>query len=515
MISSSASSPASLWARSMTTVASPPVTGTVNRFIRPGLCSASGRNERRPSTTVSRGIPAARAAEAAASVFSTLNRDRPASVIGTSTSSTRGSGSAPGRSTETQPSMTVVARPRSSSVSRIAGEFGSREKTHGRALITLRIAKTRGSSPFSTAQPRRRVIRGTTAFTSASWSRVSIPCRPRWSALTLVTTDTSLRVSPIPLSRIPPRAVSVTANSTPGRPEHGPGAARTGVVAGLHELAVEVDPVGVRPAHHLAGGARDVGDHPAGRGLAVGAGHRDDGDLRGDRVGLRPLGGRRDPLGGAADGLLDVGTGYGVEDRRHGPPHLLRTLAVPPRIGHHDDVRVVGRTHADGQPDRPGLVGDGAHEPRHGPQREPLPEPRVRLPRPRRGQPDPTRQPLGGRGRRRRQWRDVEGELDGRTGEVEVRALEDPELDQRRHRGTLTKGAPPAPRPPRRLVVRTRVPPAAGPWVAVSLPPKPRPKRWPPHRPPKRPTGGGETPTETPTETVATSPLPQAADGWR
>ena len=63
-------------------------------FIRPGLCSASGRNDRRPSTTVSREIPAARAAEAAARVFSTLKRESPARVIGTSASSTKGSASA-------------------------------------------------------------------------------------------------------------------------------------------------------------------------------------------------------------------------------------------------------------------------------------------------------------------------------------------------------------------------------------------------------------------------------------
>ena len=34
---------------------------------------------------------------------------------------------------------------------------------------------------------------------------------------------------------------------------------------------------------------------------------------------------------------------------------------------------------------------------------------------------------------------DVEGQLDRRPGEVEVRALEDPELDQGRHAGTLPK----------------------------------------------------------------------------
>ena len=35
----------------------------------------------------------------------------------------------------------------------MAGESGSRENTHGCALITPRIAKTRGSSALRTAQP--------------------------------------------------------------------------------------------------------------------------------------------------------------------------------------------------------------------------------------------------------------------------------------------------------------------------------------------------------------------------
>ena len=65
--------------------------------------------------------------------------------------------------------------------------------------------------------------------------------------------------------------------------EHPPGTARAGVVAGLDQLAVDVDAVGVGPADQPAVGARDVGDHPRRRGLAVGAGDRDDRDLRGDR----------------------------------------------------------------------------------------------------------------------------------------------------------------------------------------------------------------------------------------
>ena len=42
------------------------------------------------------------------------------------------------------------------------------------------------------------------------------PSVPRWSALMLVTTETSLAARPIPRSRMPPRAVSVTATCTRG-----------------------------------------------------------------------------------------------------------------------------------------------------------------------------------------------------------------------------------------------------------------------------------------------------------
>ncbi len=142
-----------------------------------------------------------------------MKRDSPLSVIGTSTSSINGS-VPPRSSTLIQPSITVVARPPCESTSRRPGESGSRENTQGRAGVVRRMAKTRGSSALSTAQPDFFVIRGTTALTSASWSTVSMPCIPRWSALTLVTTETSLLATPIPLSRIPPRAVSVTAKST-------------------------------------------------------------------------------------------------------------------------------------------------------------------------------------------------------------------------------------------------------------------------------------------------------------
>ncbi len=97
-----------------------------------------------------------------------------------------------------------------------AGDAGSRLKAHGLALMPKRMAQTRGSSPLSTTQPWGLVTVVTIALTSASWSRVSMPCRPRWSALTLVTTLTSLAVTPMPLRSMPPRAVSRMPMSRPG-----------------------------------------------------------------------------------------------------------------------------------------------------------------------------------------------------------------------------------------------------------------------------------------------------------
>jgi hypothetical protein len=110
----------------------------------------------------------------------------------------------------------VTALPPSLSTWRTEGDSGWREKTTARADADSRIAKVLGSSPLSTTQPSGRTTRVMTALTSASWSTVSTPCSPRWSALTLVTTETSVCVTPIPRSRMPPRAVSVTASCTRG-----------------------------------------------------------------------------------------------------------------------------------------------------------------------------------------------------------------------------------------------------------------------------------------------------------
>ena len=65
-----------------------------------------------------------------------------------------------------------------------------------------------------------------------------------------------------------------------------------------------------------------------------------------------------------------------------------------------------------------------------GPQREPLAEARVRGARPGVPQADPGREPLRRLVADGRQTADVQGQLDRRAREVEVRALQDPQLDE-------------------------------------------------------------------------------------
>ena len=203
---------------------------------------------------------------------------RPDSVAGTSRTLTRRSGSGPAPSTVMSPSKTVMARPPASRDSRTAGESARSVNTHGLARVPARMAHTRGSSPLSTAQPPGFVARVTIALTSASWSTVSIPCSPRWSAETLVTTETSLVATPMPLSSMPPARGLEDAQLHPWRGEHRPGPGGPGVVTPLGHLALHDDAVGGGPRRLQPRRHADVAQHPRGRGLAVGArdrGHRD------------------------------------------------------------------------------------------------------------------------------------------------------------------------------------------------------------------------------------------------
>ena len=106
-------------------------------FIRPGLSSGPGRNERSPSTTASRGRPTASAA-AAASAFSTLKRRQAGQGHGHVDDAEERVGVAVGHQHADATVDHRVARPPSSRDLRNVGDSGSRQKTHGRAVIVDR-----------------------------------------------------------------------------------------------------------------------------------------------------------------------------------------------------------------------------------------------------------------------------------------------------------------------------------------------------------------------------------------
>src|SRR6266511_3706050 len=168
----------------------------------------------RPSATAALGRPTPSPAAIAARALATPAEEIPASVTGASTTGRSRSPPSPS-STARSPPTTVAARAPSASAARSAAPDGSSANRNGRARQRARMASTRGSWGFSTPAPGGRVPRTTAAFTSASSSRVSTPPSPRWSTAMLVTTATSLWATPRPRRRMPPRAVSSTASSTP------------------------------------------------------------------------------------------------------------------------------------------------------------------------------------------------------------------------------------------------------------------------------------------------------------
>ena len=121
-------------------------------------------------------------------------------------------------STTTRPARTVVSGAPISRARAAPGPSGSRAKNHGLPGPASWYWLTSGSSALRTAQPPGRTTLTTVDLAHASISTVSIPCSPRWSGLTLVNTATSTADTPIPRSISPPRAVSRTANPTPGSP---------------------------------------------------------------------------------------------------------------------------------------------------------------------------------------------------------------------------------------------------------------------------------------------------------
>ena len=217
--------------------------------------------------------------------------------------------------------------------------------------------------------------------------------------------------------------------------EHPAGAARAGVVAGLDQLAVDVDAVGVGPADELA---RRCGRCGRSSGEVVvlplvpvtattgtcgvivrrrgspGSAARD----LARRPRSRPP--RRRPSGSASSTVGDgpahhLGAARGA---RHGK---ATTIWCGSLVGR---TRTASRAVPDSRGDRP-------HQPPDRAQREPLPEARVRRARAGRSA---ARSGAANRSAvssdASRQRADVEGQLDRGAREVEVRALEDPQLDE-------------------------------------------------------------------------------------
>ena len=149
MISNSASSPASLWARSITTETSPSRSGcgTVKKFIRPGFCEASGRNVVSPRPRRRAGSHG-QCGRLAASVFSTWTR-RPAS---SARRPARRAVEVAVRSQHRHPAVDqVVARPVAEGLAD-AGLSGSRENTQGSPRPPS-ASRRPAVSASSTAQP--------------------------------------------------------------------------------------------------------------------------------------------------------------------------------------------------------------------------------------------------------------------------------------------------------------------------------------------------------------------------
>ena len=260
MISSRASRPASLWARSITTVAEPPPAQRQRPDVHPPrvvLRRVEVRGARRPPAPAMK--PSASVAEATASVFSTLTRLRPARVIGTSTT---------GDDRQRVPAVLEHGHPavqhRGHPAAAVQhhppdGESGSRLNTQTRALVPSRMAKVRGSSAFSTHTPGRlgdlgdhrldlgQLVQGVDAA-QAEMVGADVGHHRH-----VVVGDPDAAAQDAAAGRLGDRQLH------PGQREHLAGPARPGVVAGLDQLAVEVDPVGARPADRPAGPLGDVG----------------------------------------------------------------------------------------------------------------------------------------------------------------------------------------------------------------------------------------------------------------
>ena len=140
--------------------------------------------------------------------------------------------------------------------------------------------------------------------------------------------------------------------------------------------------------------------------------------------------GRGDALRRALDEGADVGGAEAVDHRGDGLPERAGPVAVTPGVGDDDARGLGGGADADAETGGAGLGGHPADQTGHEPGQRTLAEAAHRRVGAQGADAETLREAayvgFGGLG----QGRHVERELDGRPREVEVGALEDPQLDQ-------------------------------------------------------------------------------------
>ena len=353
----------------------------------------------------------------------------PASVIGTSTSPTTRRTRRPS-STTIAPSLTVVARPPWASTSRSAGCSAWTVVSQIRPVAARRICRTRGSSAFSTSHPSGRV-------------------NPRDQALHLG--ELIHGVDPVQVEVVGahvrhhgdvvvPHADPPQEDAAACRLEHGhigvggQGDRRTAeprVVPVLDPARPPVDAVGRRVRHPQPGGRDQVREQPRRGGLPVRPGHLDHGDRRVGDGGLGPGLGGADAGGELGHHAGGRAAGTGRHRASRGAAERLGGAAPAPRERHHDHIELVAGTRADREPVRAGGDREASRVRGADPTDDPLP---LLAPRP---------AGLGGAADAERLTDTddrvlacalppghADRELDRGSREVQVRAVEDPELDQ-------------------------------------------------------------------------------------
>ena len=217
-------------------------------------------------------------------------REMPAIVIGHVDAARRADAPRVPRATSSARRARSSPRPPSRSVSRIAGCSGSSEKSHGRPVACAahrqhpRIVGVQHVPPVRARDPRDR-----RAFTSASWSTVSIPVQAE-VVLAHVRDDGDVVVPHADAAQQHAAARGLEHRDV-GRPARAPCAAPPNprvVAAPRPARRRRGRRRRSRSTRRAARRAHQVREQPDRRGLPVRAGHLDDGDVRVGHVGSSP-----------------------------------------------------------------------------------------------------------------------------------------------------------------------------------------------------------------------------------